>query len=165
MSLFPSLRNETKWTSHLLPSPRKGVHLFRRPPWLQVILAVAGPDWASMLLRLVVCEGQCTGKAGWDFKGNSRKMAFWENAITIIGVKQYHTHFIAAQFKNLTNERLKRKKIKRKKIKNTDVQRCSKTVKLKIRKNKVKDLTASKIISSVGKGLRARVGLGEKGFM
>lgn len=54
---FPSLCNETKWTSHLLPSPRKGVHLFRRPPWLQVILADAAPGCASMLLRLVVCEG------------------------------------------------------------------------------------------------------------
>lgn len=89
-------------------------------------------------------------------------MAFWENAITIIGVKQYHTHFIAAQFKNLTNERLKRKKIKIKKIKNTDVQRCSKTVKLKIRKNKVKDLTASKIISSVGKGVEGKGGVGRE---
>lgn len=86
-ALFPSLCNETKWTSHLLPSPRKGVHLFRRPPWLQIILAAAAPGWASMLLQLVVCEGQCTGKAGWDFKGNRREMAFWENAITIIGVK------------------------------------------------------------------------------
>lgn len=76
------------------------------------------------------------------------------------------THILLQHsLKILTNERLKRKKIKRKKIKNTDVQRCSKTVKLKIRKNKVKDLTASKIISSVGKGLRARVGLGEKRFM
>lgn len=92
-------------------------------------------------------------------------MAFWENAITIIGVKQYHTHFIAAQFKNLTNERLKIKKNKNKKIKNTDVQRCSKTVKLKIRKNKVTDLTASKISFKRGEGDEGKGRLGEKRFM
>lgn len=91
-------------------------------------------------------------------------MAFRENATIVIGVKQYHTHFIAAQFKNLTNERLKIKKNKNKKIKNTDVQRCSKTVKLKIRKNKVTDLTASKILSS-GEGDEGKGGLGEKRFM
>ena len=53
--LFP-LKSHPAFPVHLLPSPRKGVHLFRRPPWLQVILAAAAPGWASMLLQLVVCD-------------------------------------------------------------------------------------------------------------
>jgi hypothetical protein len=51
-----------RFLTRLKTSSRKGIHLFRRPPWLQVILAVAAPNWHPCCCGLWFVRGSVQEK-------------------------------------------------------------------------------------------------------